>query len=582
MLVLSKSLRLLLVFSQLWFVGEVGYAAPKPSSRVACVIESKEAEISITLEDRSAYKKKILGQASVELKEGHFSNLKAEKSKTCVFSSVSHEPGLEEIISIKYGEGVSFLLKPNHELELIKLQMPQSDLEIIAPFSKFILANETHLKARSLTVKAKEATNRAAVKIQELRIERGDLKNCDLKNYGQIESLKENLSILMNGNSLLNMKSGGIHSKSNLSVFGVSTLTNEGIIKTYKKGLLHIEVREFCDKGTIYYADINCMNIVPKEIKIEDVQIVSPIEKRKRNDSGFESANDSGIGSGSDSERSRTSSFSSVWSDDEHAEILSWSDYASEPCSEAEEDQEESNLRPPEQMIPAEPIVKHIFRPFKLRHFISLLFEDSEFFQEFPHAMGEELVSGKPLAHLPRRAMSRTSHTQPSPRGSGRPFMKTSPRFNVFRGPIKNAQHKVSSTTARTPSLPELRGGSEKAAPSPGFEDKLASLDSMSSLRDGASKNPISKSFETPEEQKIISSKLDNLLIHALKVLNTAGRKFSEIFFRKGPVYKFSMILWENFLTFKPWFLLCAICGLLLFGVRKVLLFFKDALEADV
>ncbi len=547
MLVSSKSLGLLLIFRQLLFVGEVGYAGPRSSNRIACVIKSKEAEISITLEDRSAHKrKKILGQASVELKKGRFSNLKAEKSETCAFSSVSRESGLEEIISIKYGEGVSFLLKPDHELELIKLQMPQGDLKIIAPLSEFILANATHLKARSLTVNAQEATNRAAVKIQELHIRGGNFQN-----YGQIESLKEDLSIFMNNNDLLNMKNGNIYSKSNLSVFGVSTLTNEGIIKTYEKGLCAIEGRHFYNTGKVYHAGEFFSNMKEGYSGLhENIEYCPPIKKRKFSiDSGVESDSDFSMVSDSSSGRSRSSSFSSILSDCEYAEILGESlGNVSEFWSEGEEDSEQKNT------------------------------------------IGEELVGRKPparfprraLARFPRRAMSRTSQTQASPRVAGRPFMKTSPRFNVLRGPIKNAQHKPSSTTTRTPSLPELRGGSEKTAPSPGFEDKLASLDSMSSLRDGASKNPISKSFETPEEQKIISSKLDNLLIHALEVLNTAGRKFSEIFFRKGPVYKFSMILWENFLIFKPWFLLCVICGLLLFGVRKVLLFFKDALEADV
>ncbi|MGL4372042.1 MAG: hypothetical protein ACRCTK_05265, partial [Alphaproteobacteria bacterium] len=286
MLVLRKSLRLLLIFSQLLFVGEVGYAAPKPSSRIACVITSKEAEISITLENRSAYKrKKILGQASVELKEGHFSNLKVEKSKTCVFSSVSCKPGLEEIISIKYGEGVSFLLKPNHELELIKLQMPQGDLNITAPFSKFILANATHLKARSLTVNAQEATNRAAVKIEKLHI-RGGL----FQNYGQIESLKEDLSIFMNDNALLNMKNGNIYSKSNLSVFDVSTLTNEGIIKTYEKGLCTIEGRHFYNTGKIYHAGEFFSNMKEGYSGLlENIEFCPPIKKRKFSiDSGVE------------------------------------------------------------------------------------------------------------------------------------------------------------------------------------------------------------------------------------------------------------------------------------------------------
>ncbi|MGL4825463.1 MAG: hypothetical protein ACRC4G_04630 [Alphaproteobacteria bacterium] len=547
MFVLSKSLGLLLVFVHFLFVGEVGYAAPKPSSRVACVIESKEAEISITLEDRSAHKrKKILGQASVELKEGHFSNLKAEKSETCTFSSVSREPGLGEIISIKYGEGVSFLLKPNHELELIKLQMPQSDLKIIAPLSEFVLANATHLKARSLTVRAQEVTNEAAVKIEKLHIRGGNFQN-----YGQIESLKEGLSIFMNNNDLLNMENGNIYSKSNLSVFDVSTLTNEGIIKTYEKGLCTIEGRHFYNTGKIYHAGEFFSNMKEGYSGLlENIEFCPPIKKRKFSiDSGVESDGDFGMVSDSGSGRPRSSSFSSILSDCEYAEILSESSgNMSDFWSEAEEDSEQKNT------------------------------------------MGEELVGKKPAARFPRRALARfpgravssTSEALISPRGAGRSLIKTSPRFNVLRGPIKNAQHKVSSTTARTPSLPELRGGSEKTAPSPGFEDKLASLDSMSSLRDGASKNPISKSFETPEEQKIISSKLDNLLVYALEVLNTAGRKFSEIFFRKGPVYKFSMILWENFLTFKPWVLLCVICSLLLFGVRKVLLFFKDTLEADV
>ncbi|MGL5784751.1 MAG: hypothetical protein ACRCYZ_04750 [Alphaproteobacteria bacterium] len=517
MLALRKLFRSLFIFSQLLLMEGLGYAGPTSSSRIACVVESKEAEISITLENRSASKrKKILGRASAELKGGHFSNLKTEKNDVCVFSSVSREPGLEEAISIKYGEELSFLLKPNQELELTKLEIPQGDLKIIAPLSQFVLADGANLQAHSLMIRAQEIKNRAFLKTQELHIKGGDLEN-----YGSIKSLKGNLSILMNDNVLLNREGGNIHSKSELFVFGVSTLTNKGIIKTSEKGMLHIEGAELYDRGTIYYADKNIMNIA---IKVDEVDN-NPIEKRKRNDSGFESDSDSG--------RSRTSSFSSVLNDFDFAEILD-------------------------------------------------LLETSEFFQGFPQAAGEELAGEKGPFRFPRHPMSCTFEAQPSSREAGRSLAKTSHHFNVFRGPIKSVQHKVSSATARTPSFPELPGGSEKRGKSSGFEDKLTSLDSMSSLRDGASNNPVSKSFETPKEEKTALSKIDIFLVHVRAGLDTAGGKFSEMFFLKGVVCPFFIILWENFLTFKYWFFVGALCGLFFWRGRKMLLFFRDTLGADI
>jgi hypothetical protein len=642
MLFLRQPLGVLLIFIPfVLFMGTMGYAG-KPPSHIRLRIESKKTEISINVADCSAHKaKKPLGAATVSLKNGRFLDLKADKNDSYVSFLGGRGSGSEDetdVVSISYGEYFSFVLKPNNVLELIKINIPKSNLDIIAPLSKISLTGKEDLNIGSLSLKAQTITNNANVsagsllfwaygkdgtggiikntpggifRIGLLSIEKGNLENQGkIETQDEIERLNAYLTIFMNKNKLLNVLNAVICSKTGLSIIDFSLLENKGKIEMFNEKECCFLSGEVATSSTVicagrFIADIKCKN---------NLECIPPTNY----DSGFESGSDSeclctdsrvlGVslckiaGTNLADARRRTLVRSSSWvrqrSDSDSEDASSDSDSedlfdlekkttpesppgTSQPFYEINETINETLLlrlkaEAQEEEEPEIPVFKHrVFPPRRLRSGF-LRVDDPETSLEFSHQMGEAFVGKEPSLHLPRRPAPQISHRQASPRMVGPPLAKIMRRFNVLQTPVKKAQHAIFSTAARIPPPSERqRVLSGKAEMLFGLEDKVRSLEGMVGLKEGGDSEQVDFNLpEIPEGQSAVFSQL-SLAAKISVVLETTRITLSELFFSKGSVYKLYRILWETCLKFNHWVLFCVTLGFLFWGRRKFFPFLK-------